>query len=313
VPATTAIPTAKISYQSFDGLTLNAYQYGSEKDRLTVLCLHGLTRNHKDFEPMITELDCQYNFLAVDVRGRGTSDYDPDSKNYIPPVYVRDVLSLIEHLQLEQFAIIGTSMGGIMSMLMMPLIGKQVLGVVLNDIGPAVEPVGLRRIGNYVGRNMEFADWDSATAAVLKNNQRVFPSYSLSDWRAFAERTCRQRSDGTVVMDYDPRIREAFRSVPAIGFARFMAWRLFAHMQSVPLLLVRGQTSDLLSDRNARRMVRRHGNARLLTVPDAGHAPMLDEREAVMEIRLFLDQIARSGADYANSPSRPQSMRGNLQ
>ncbi len=273
-----------------------AYRYGSCASGLTVICLHGLTRNHKDFEPLISALfnshSSPHEFIAVDVRGRGTSDYDANSSNYIPPVYVRDVLSLVDHLQLDKFALIGTSMGGIMSMLMMPLIGDRIAGVVLNDIGPSVEPVGLGRIGNYVGNDTEFADWESAAVAVKRNNHRVFPQYSDAQWMAFTQRTCRQRSSGKVVMDYDPRIKEAFRSVPAIGLARFMAWRLFAHMRKVPLLIIRGQTSDLLSDRNARRMVRRHGSAQLITVPGIGHAPMLDEPEVVPEIATFLKQLA---------------------
>jgi len=280
------------SYTSFDGLNLKAFLYGEDSAPLKVLCMHGLTRNHKDFEPLITilrqrsDLHCQ--FIAVDNRGRGESDYDDNTRNYIPPVYVRDMLTLLEALSIDKLALLGTSMGGLMSMLMMPLIGDNVLGVVMNDIGPVVEPVGLRRIGNYVGHNAPLPDFAAAVAAVAKRNGHVFPKFDEKDWEQFARRTCREREDGSVMMDYDPRLVDAFSTAPVTAVGRFYSWRLFSRMRRCPLLLIRGQHSDLLSDRVARRMVRRHGKAELVTVPDVGHAPILNEPEAASAIGEFL-------------------------
>jgi len=281
-----------IPYTSFDGLQLQAFSYGPQSATLTVLCMHGLTRNHKDFEPLIEllqqhrELDCR--FIAIDVRGRGESEYDLNTQNYIPPVYARDVLTLLNHLQLHRFALVGTSMGGLVSMLMMSLVADRIVGVVMNDIGPEVEPVGLQRIGSYVGDNEPLPGWEAATAAVAQRNHRVFPGFTEADWQAFARRTCRELEDGTVMLDYDPRLVESFRSAPVTAVGRFYSWRLFTRMRHSPLLLIRGQHSDLLSDRVARRMIRRHGDARLVTVPDVGHAPLLNEPIAEAAIRDFL-------------------------
>jgi pimeloyl-ACP methyl ester carboxylesterase len=283
------------SYTSFDGLTLRAFRYGSDTAPLKVLCMHGLTRNHKDFEPLIeilqqrSDLDCQ--FIAIDTRGRGESQYDENTRNYIPPVYVRDVLTLLDELGIDKLALIGTSMGGIMSMLMMPLIGNRALGVVMNDIGPVVEPVGLRRIGNYVGDNKPLPDFSAAVAAVAKRNSHVFPKFVDEDWQQFARRTCREQKDGTVMLDYDPRLVESFSTAPVTALTRFYSWRLFARMRRCPLLLIRGQHSDLLSDRVAQRMIRRHGNGKLVTVPDVGHAPILNEPEATTAIGDFLASL----------------------
>ena len=286
-----------IRYKSFDGLDLVAFSYGSQTPDLTILCLHGLTRNHKDFEPMIARLEGNFRFIAVDVRGRGESQYDPNPQNYIPPVYVRDVLSLLEHLQLKRIAIIGTSMGGIMSMLLMPLISNYIVGVVMNDIGPAVESGGLKRIGNYVGKTRMLPDWQAAADAVRATNAAAFPAFTDADWMAFAKRTCRENSDGSVSFDYDPRIAEAFNPNPAPPAAQFMAWRLFARMKKRPLLLIRGEKSDLLSARVARRMLRRHTGAKLVVVPGVGHAPLLNEAEVIPAIQEFLKTVQAQSSE----------------
>lgn len=276
-----------IPFTSFDGLALKAFSYGPEDAAHTVLCLHGLTRNHKDFEPMIEALDLDCRFVGLDVRGRGESQYDPKPMNYIPPVYVRDVLTLLDILQ-TRVVLIGTSMGGLMSMLLAPLIPDRIIGIVMNDIGPEVRPSGLRRIGKYVGRSQAMADWQAAAASVKMFNEAVFPAYDDDDWMAFARRTCREREDGTVIMDYDPHIADSFVSAAPPPTAQYLAWRMFSGLKKFPLLLIRGETSDLLSDRVARRMLRRHTKARLVEVPGIGHAPLLNEPVVIASLRPFL-------------------------
>lgn len=282
-----------IRYVSHDGLNLFASSYGPEDAELTVLCIHGLTRNHKDFEPMIAALNPGYRFIAVDVRGRGESEYDRNPFNYIPPIYAQDMVMLLDELGIEKVALIGTSMGGLISILLMRLIPERILGVVLNDIGPKVEKRGIRRIMNYVGKSPPFPNWESAVECVKENAALEYPNYTESDWRAFAERICRENSNGSVVFDYDPKIRKAFQLNRNTFLATTLAWRYFKSMSAAPLLLIRGALSELLSEGTAMKMVSKHGNAELVTVDEVGHAPLLDEPVVIEAIDSFLSKLPK--------------------
>ena len=283
-----------IRYVSHDGLNLFASSYGAEDAELTILCVHGLTRNHKDFEPMIAALKPGYRFIAVDVRGRGESEYDRNPFNYTPPVYAQDMIMLLDELGIEKVALIGTSMGGLVSMLLMRTIPERILGVVLNDIGPKVEKQGIQRIMNYVGKSLPYPDWDAAIQRVKENCELDFPEYTYSDWLAFAERICRENHKGEVVFDYDPKIRKAFRLNRNTFVATALAWRYFKSMSAVPLLLVRGALSELLSADTAQKMIEKHGNAELVTVDAVGHAPVLDEPVVIDALNSFLSRLPRS-------------------
>jgi len=280
-----------IRYVSDDGLNLFAYSYGPEDAKLTVLCIHGLTRNHKDFEPMIACMDPDYRFIAVDVRGRGESEYDRNPYNYIPPVYARDMVTLLDDLGIDKVALIGTSMGGLISIALMKIIPERILGVVLNDIGPAVIKKGITRITNYVGKSPPFPNWDAAIDSVRGYNRIAFPHYTDSDWRAFAERVCRENRNGEVVFDYDPKIYKAFRINRITFMSTMLAWRMFEAMSAVPLLVIRGSLSDLLTAQTAERMVTDHGNASLVTVTDVGHAPLLNEPVVIKALYAFLAKL----------------------
>lgn len=282
-----------IRYVSHDGLNLVAYSYGPEDADFTVLCMHGLTRNHKDFEPMIACLNPAYRYIAVDVRGRGESEYDSNPYNYVPTVYASDMVTLLDDLGIEKVALIGTSMGGLISIVLMKMIPERILGVVLNDIGPAVIKKGIVRITNYVGKSLPFQNWDSAVKSVKEYNQVAFPHFNDADWLAFAKRICRENKNGEVVFDYDPRIYKAFR-VNRISFmTTYFAWRLFEAMAAAPLLIVRGSLSDLLSDQTARQMLKKHGNAELVTVQDVGHAPLLNEPVVIEAVSTFLSELEK--------------------
>lgn len=280
-----------IEYRSADGLTLYAKAYGPPHAALTVLCMHGLTRNHQDFEPMITALGDRYRFIAVDVRGRGRSNRASDPATYTPQVYARDMGALLDTLGLAQVALIGTSMGGLMSMVMAKTMPKRLLGVVLNDVGPVLDRAGLDRIAAYAGKIVPFSDWDAAAAAIARTQSDIFPHYGPEDWLAFARRTCRETDAGEIVFDYDPAITRTVSDVRPGFLTRIAMWRLFNALKPTPLLVIRGETSDILAPATARRMVRRHPRASLTTVPGVGHAPMLDEPEAVAAISSFLETL----------------------
>ncbi|MEZ5985329.1 MAG: alpha/beta hydrolase [Hyphomonas sp.] len=283
--------TEDIRYQSSDGLNLYAKRYGPKDAQLSVLCMHGLTRNHKDFEPMIAALPEQYQFIAVDVRGRGLSDRDKNAEHYSPVTYVGDMAALLDHLKLDRVALIGTSMGGLMSMIMMKAMPQRVRGVVLNDVGPVFEKAGLNRIAAYTSNNEPMAGWDDAARTVGEVQADIFPDYGPEEWMAFARRTYRELSDGRVALDYDPEITRTVGQVRPGLLTRIAMWKLYKDMSKSPLLLIRGETSDILSEKTATKMIKRHPDAQLVTVPRVGHAPILDEPEAVQAIRNFLANV----------------------
>ena len=282
-----------IYYQSTDGLRLYAADYGPEDAPLTVLCMHGLTRNHKDFEPLIRQLDLPCRFISVDVRGRGASDRDPN-RAYSPDVYVGDMITLLDKLGIGKVVLIGTSMGGVMAMIMSQALTDHVSGIVLNDVGPVVNPAGLKRIAGYTSGVRAFPDWQAAADAIRASQQTIFPDFTEADWMNFARQTCRETGDGQVAFDYDPAITE---NMPASGpgwRVNFMMWRLFGRMKHIPLLTIRGAHSDILTEATAKRMCRRHKTCRLVTVPDRGHTPMLSEPVAVSAITEFLEMQIRA-------------------
>lgn len=280
-----------INWTSADGLTLFAKAYGPEDARLNVLCIHGLTRNHQDFEPMIAALPRHHRYIAVDVRGRGRSAYDPQPENYKPPVYAKDMFALLDTLGIQRTVLIGTSMGGLISLLMMRAAPKRVAGLVLNDVGPVVEKAGLARIASYAGKVAPVTGWESAAAAVKTLQGSVFPDMPEERWMDFARRTYKELPSGEVVLAYDPGIAASLGKVKPGAVTNFIMWRMFGASKKAPLLVVRGETSDILSAETAEEMVRRHPDARLATVPRTGHAPILDEPQAVSAITEFLDRL----------------------
>lgn len=280
-----------VRWMSADGLELHARSYGPASAALTVLCLHGLTRNHKDFEPMIAGLPGRFRFIAVDVRGRGQSAYDPQPENYTPQVYARDMLGLLDKLGIRKVALVGTSMGGLISLLMIRKAPERVAGIALNDVGPVVEKAGLQRIASYAGKVAPVTDWESAAAAVKTLQGGVFPNMPEARWMDFARRTYRELPSGEVVLDYDPGIARSLGKVKPGRITNFVLWRMFAAAKKAPLLVIRGETSDILSAQTAERMVRRHPDARLVTVPGVGHAPILDEPDSLSALSQFLTRL----------------------
>lgn len=274
-------------YASADGrLQLFARDYGGEGPPL--LMMHGLTRNSADFAPLAAYLASRYRLVVPDQRGRGLSDIDPDPANYRPDIYAQDMFALLDSLGIADAALIGTSMGGLMAMIMAAVQPLRVGPIVLNDIGPVLDPAGLARIGGYVGGSGPFASWDDAAAACAAINADAFPGFGQDDWLAFARRTCRETESGQVHLAYDPAIAAGFASPVA---EQADLWPLWAMLGTRPVLVLRGALSDLLAPATVTRMEQEHkGPFESREIPDRGHAPLLDEPEALHAIQAFLQR-----------------------
>ncbi len=281
-------------WTSRDGLKLYARDYGGgEGDaRLPVICIHGLTRNSRDFEDVAPYIAATgRRVLAVDVRGRGRSAYDPQPMNYHPLTYAQDMLTLMDLSGIMRAVFVGTSMGGLITMTITALHKTAVAAVVLNDVGPQLSPVGLGRIMSYVGKTGPINSWDDAAAAAKFNNQVAFPHFTDADWMAFAKRAFRENENGVPVYDYDADITVPLRAAGAAALAPNL-WPLFRKMaKHRPTLLIRGGTSDLLDAMLGAKMRKQVPSMRYAEVPGVGHAPMLSEPEAKGAILEFLASV----------------------
>jgi len=285
---------AERRWTSADGLSLYARDYAAApgQARLPVIAIHGLTRNSADFgtlAPLIAQTGRRV--LAVDVRGRGQSDRAIDPMTYQPATYAQDVLGLMGGLGIEKAVFIGTSMGGLITMAVAAVRSKVVAGAVLNDIGPEVSPVGLGRIASYAGEQVEINNWADAAAYAKRLNAVAFPHYADADWDAFARRIFRVGTEGTPVLDYDPDISVPIRATGAKALVPNL-WPMFGRLaRARPVLLVRGETSDLLSAAIAAKMQKRAPKMDLVEVSGVGHAPMLDEPDAKAALFPFLGEL----------------------
>lgn len=280
---------------SSDEVRLHYRDYpGSDDRRPPILCLAGLTRNARDYAAFAERLSPAWRVIAVDFRGRGESGYAKDPMSYTPLIYLQDVERLLDELQVPRVIAVGTSLGGIVTMLMAAADRARLAGVVLNDVGPELEPAGLGRIRGYVGKNVFHPTWLHAARALAEANGDVYPDYAIEDWLAMAKRLYRLNPAGRVVLDYDMKIAEPFR-VPGNEAGPDM-WRAFDALKGIPLLVVRGERSDILSAATAGAMVARHGDAELVTVARVGHAPTLVEPEARSGVDSLLVRLAAEPA-----------------
>jgi pimeloyl-ACP methyl ester carboxylesterase len=294
-----------ISYTSPDGLTLYARDYAAGgapsagaaggapvPARLPVICLHGLTRNSSDFDefaPIIAGLGRRV--LALDVRGRGHSERDPNPDNYNPAIYADDVAKLMSDLGIARAVFVGTSMGGLITMTLAAQHIDLVAAAVLNDIGPVLSEKGLARIAGYAGKGVALQSWDAAAGFIKDINLCAFPDNSDEDWGKWARRAFEQDGDGRLCPRYDPNIAIAMQTgkLRTTSLAARMAFRRLARKR--PLLLVRGELSDLLESRQADWMRRVAPGMQYAEVPKVGHAPMLTEPAALQAIAHFLATV----------------------
>lgn len=254
-------------------------------DGAPVLCLAGLTRNGKDFDSLARHLAPGYRVIRLDARGRGDSDWAEDPvAEYQVPVEAGDALALLDHLGIERTALIGTSRGGIVGLVIAATAPERLGCLVLNDVGPVVEPSGLERIMSYVGIDPGWADFSEASAALAHSMGAAFPDLTGEQWMAFA-RSIYADDDGRPRLTYDPKLRDA---VTGSRTAPKGLWALFDAIGPLPMLTIRGENSDVLSAETLEEMVRRRPAMQAVTIPHRGHVPFLDEAEAVEAIDAFL-------------------------
>jgi pimeloyl-ACP methyl ester carboxylesterase len=306
---------ARRTWMSADGLALFARDYpGADGPaRLPVICLHGLTRNSRDFEALAPWIAQQgRRVLAPDVRGRGLSAWDPHPLGYNPGSYAADVIGLLDQAGVRRAVFIGTSMGGLITMAVAAARPDLVAAAALNDVGPELDPAGLARIGAYVGQAPPVRTWAEAAAYARAVNGAALPHLPEDRWETFARRIFRPDGD-RLRLDYDPAIAEAFRHpTPTPDL-----WPLFLGLAAGrPLLLIRGGASDLMNADIAARMTLAAPHMREAVVAGIGHAPLLDEPEALAALGDLLDAAAlgggaspsrKSGASWSSPPVRNRS------
>jgi pimeloyl-ACP methyl ester carboxylesterase len=277
-------------YSSADGLSLYYRDYpAAGSSRLPVLCLHGLTRNSRDFEKLAPWVQSRgRRVLSADVRGRGRSAYDPTWQNYHPGTYIADVQRLLADAGVDRAIFVGTSMGGLMTMIAAMTLPGTVAGAVLNDVGPEVAQEGLTRIATYVGLMGPAANWDEAVVRVREIYGHALPGLTDDEWHAYARRGYVEAGD-TVRLDYDPKIGEALRAAPSAVAPDL--WPVYRGLIPVPTLAIRGETSDILSTATFDRMHREKPDLVRITVPRRGHVPLLDEPECLEALEAFLARL----------------------
>jgi pimeloyl-ACP methyl ester carboxylesterase len=268
-----------------DGLSLYYRDYGDPlSPRLPLVCLTGLTRNSADFADLAARHVDERRLLCLDYRGRGRSAYDSDWRNYDPRIYVSDIVHLLAANDVHRAVVVGTSLGGVLTMALAVLKPGVLAGAVLNDIGPDVVPGGLARIMGYIGTDQPQPDWPTAARYL----QQLLPRLSIrteEGWLKMARATFREGEDGLLHFDWDVKLAK-----PMLAQANNTPdlWPYFAALRRVPTLVLRGAISDVLSPETLQRMIRVKPDLEHVTVPNSGHTPTLNEPEAAAAIDAFI-------------------------
>jgi len=304
--APTRKPWRDIFYTSFDGLRLHARHYGQPNpDARPAVCLAGLTRNARDFHYLATSLagdrDAPREVYALDYRGRGLSDRDPDWRNYSPFIEMLDTLDFMATANLHDAAVVGTSRGGIIAMMMAVMRPGMIGAAVLNDIGPEIGTAGLARIMGYAGKIPVPSDWNEAVALVQQVNERFFTDLSPDDWEAWARMSFNETEDGRPAASYDKTIAKALSQIDISKRIPDM-WAYYDALTRVPLLILRGENTDLLSPETFEEMKRRHPGATALTIPAQGHPVMFLDRFSIGEVCRFLGKADRPRETFRPIP-----------
>jgi pimeloyl-ACP methyl ester carboxylesterase len=283
--------TASIFVTAPDGLRLHVRRYGQRATRsLPVVCLPGLARTTADFDALASALasgDPNRQVIAVDYRGRGRSDYDRNPENYALAVELADLLAVLTALDIGRAVFVGTSRGGILTMLLATARPAAIAGAVLNDIGPVIEPKGLVRIKSYVGKLPPPANYEEGAEILRRLFDAQFPKLDGDDWLQAAHRTWQER-DRRLVPTYDIQLA---RTLDGIDLERPLPalWKEFDALANVPLMIIRGANSDLLSEATVAAMQERRKSTETLVVPDQGHAPLLAEADVLRRIAAFVE------------------------
>lgn len=270
------------------GLHRMAYvEWGDPRNPRVLMCVHGLTRNARDFDDLARDLARDYRVVCPDVVGRGQSDWLKVKAEYAVPRYVADMVTLIARLDVESLDWVGTSMGGIIGMALAADEKTPLRRLVLNDVGAVITLESLKRIGEYVGRAPAFPDFEAAEA-YIRQVSASFGPLTAEQWRHLTEYSLR-RTDGGYIMAYDPSIGDAFRV--ALQPTDIDIWPFYDRIRC-PTLVIRGAQSDLLSRETAEEMSRRGPHARVVEIPAVGHAPALMEARQIAIVRQFLCEAA---------------------
>lgn len=276
-------------WTSADGLTLRYRDYAGRNDRPPILCIPGLTRNARDFEPLAQAFAGEWRVICADLRGRGQSDYAKDAGTYTPLQYVADILALLEQAQLGRVVTVGTSLGGIVIMLLALQAPERIAAAVLNDIGPEVEPAGLQRIREYVGQGRSFPTWMHAARGLREQASVTHPDFDIGSWLKLAKRLMAVGGNGRIVFDYDMKIAEPFQHPE--GSTSVDMWPAFRALSGKPVLAVRGSLSDILSARTMKQMAKELPGLETVTIRRTGHAPTLEEPAAQAAIGRLLAKV----------------------
>jgi len=279
-----------VFYTSDDGLRLYARDYpGPAPDAPCVVCMPGLTRNSKDFAALAESLSDEYRVICPDQRGRGRSEIDPKPEQYRPDRYAQDMRRMLDVMGIERVALIGTSLGGLMALILMVHDSARVVGAVLNDIGPEVDPRGTARIASYVGKLAPVKTWDEAIQRTADINGPSFPEFTRAEWEDMTANTF-HLVDNVPVADYDPAISKGI----AQGTATPDLWPLFETLAEKAILVIRGELSDILAHETLVEMHRRMPHIGSVEIERVGHAPTLNEPHSRVAIRAFLAQTLQA-------------------
>ena len=273
-----------------DGAMLHVRCYGSRHASAhSVVCLPGLARTAADFHPLATALAADPAsprlVLALDYRGHGQSQYDRNHNHYTIRVALADLSAVLAALEITSATVVGTSFGGILAMMLAVLPPVAVSGVILNDIGPVLEPAGLMRIKNYVGKLPIARNFKEGAEILRWLFEAQFTKLSPDDWMAFAQRTWRE-DHGTLVPTHDPKLARVLRGMSLERIPTL--WDQFDALARIPLMVIRGANSDMLASTTLNAMLARRDQLEVVIVPDQGHAPLLAEAKVISRIAAFV-------------------------
>lgn len=276
-------------YTSADQLRLYARDYGDKSQATTLVCIPGLTRNSADFEDLCESLVESFRILAVDLRGRGRSAFDPNPRNYQPGVYALDIVALLNAASVDKAIFIGTSLGGLVSMILGATEPARVQAIVLNDVGPQLNPEGLARIQSYLTDYTEVQNWEEAVARTRDTQESALPGLSDQEWEEFTKRLYKVDESGKPVLNYDRDIAVLFEerdeSDPPADL-----WEVFSLLHEIPILALRGEFSDIISTETLDKMRASHAGLDVVEIKNRGHAPLLNEPDAVSAIKEFISK-----------------------
>ncbi len=271
-----------------DGLSLYFRDYGDAASVATpVLCLAGLFRNSRDFDSIACRLASKRRVLCPDLRGRGCSDFDSNWNNYQPATYLSDITQLLSRADIHQVVVVGTSFGGLLALALGTFMPLKIAGLVLNDVGPEIEPGKFNEVLDYIAVDHPQPDWESAAKEIRKQIPgALFQTEAL--FRTMVYNTYREGDDGLLHFDWDVNIAKPLMGAPNVNPN---LWHCLLRLHPIPLLTFRGEVSDVFSEECFLRIGQEYPGTHLVTVPETGHAPTLSEPECIAALDAFLQDL----------------------